>query len=119
MQSIMAESSLKSLLHRQCELTAEVKQLDGDMKSLVYDNYEKFISASDTIKKMKTNVENMETEMTKLGDQIARISDKSAVISQSFASKRHQIRELGGQHHLLKKVRSLNFQGRLIFFRMF
>ena len=30
---------------------AEIKALDSDMKMLVYENYNKFISATDTIKK--------------------------------------------------------------------
>ena len=32
----------------------------------VYENYNKFISATDTIRKMKQNVESMESEMTSL-----------------------------------------------------
>lgn len=37
--------------------------LDSDMQMLVYENYNKFISATETIKRMKTNVEAMDTDM--------------------------------------------------------
>ena len=31
----------------------EIKSLDSDMQTLVYENYNKFISATDTIKKVR------------------------------------------------------------------
>ena len=31
---------------------SEIKSLDSDMQTLVYENYNKFISATDTIKKV-------------------------------------------------------------------
>ena len=34
----------------------EIKELDGDMKTLVYNNYNKFIAATDTIKKVRLSV---------------------------------------------------------------
>jgi len=34
------------------ERVPEVRELDGNMKTLVYDNYNKFISATDTIRKV-------------------------------------------------------------------
>ena len=37
--------------------------MDSDMQNLVYENYNKFISATDTIRKMKHNVADMEREM--------------------------------------------------------
>lgn len=30
----------------------EIREIDGDMKTLVYENYSKFISATDTIRKV-------------------------------------------------------------------
>ena len=37
-------------------LCAELGSLDGDMQTLVYENYNKFISATDTIRQMKSKV---------------------------------------------------------------
>ena len=36
---------------------SEIQSLDSDMQNLVHENYNKFISATDTIRKMKHNVE--------------------------------------------------------------
>lgn len=65
----------------------EVKKLDSDMQMLVYENYNKFISATDTIRKMAQNVEGMETEMTDLKSSMDRIADSSATVNASLESK--------------------------------
>ena len=44
------------LLQRSNELSLEIKELESDMQMLVYENYNKFISATDTIQEMKTKV---------------------------------------------------------------
>lgn len=45
------KSNLESLLQRHVEMAAEIKNLDTDLQMLVYENYNKFISATDTIKR--------------------------------------------------------------------
>lgn len=65
----------------------EVKKLDSDMQMLVYENYNKFISATDTIRKMAQNVEGMETEMTDLKSSMDRIADSSATVNNSLESE--------------------------------
>ena len=62
----------------------EVKKLDSDMQMLVYENYNKFISATDTIRKMAQNVEGMETEMADLKGSMDRISESSATVNASL-----------------------------------
>lgn len=66
----------------------EVKKLDSDMQMLVYENYNKFISATDTIRKMAQNVEGMETEMTDLKSSMDRIANSSATVNASLEGKR-------------------------------
>ncbi len=62
-------------------LYIDIRTLDGDMKTLVYENYEKFISATDTIKNIKTRMESMESEMGKLDEKISQISSIMATSS--------------------------------------
>lgn len=64
-----------------------MKKLDSDMQMLVYENYNKFISATDTIRKMAQNVEGMETEMSDLGSSMDRISDSSAKVNKALESE--------------------------------
>lgn len=45
------KTPLDRLLQRHVEMAAEIKNLDSDMQMLVYENYNKFISATDTIRR--------------------------------------------------------------------
>jgi hypothetical protein len=55
-------------------MAAEIKNLDTDLQMLVYENYNKFISATDTIKRMKTNIVGMEANMEQLLSKVCTIS---------------------------------------------
>lgn len=44
------------IVQRSNELSSEIKELDSDMQMLVYENYNKFIVATDTIQQMKQKV---------------------------------------------------------------
>eukprot|EP00882_Tetradesmus_deserticola_P017552 GHRQ01018803.1.p1 GENE.GHRQ01018803.1~~GHRQ01018803.1.p1 ORF type:complete len:158 (+),score=34.81 GHRQ01018803.1:384-857(+) len=54
------------LLAEHRSMAREIKNLDSDMQQLVYENYNKFIAATDTIRAMKTNVDGMESDMARL-----------------------------------------------------
>lgn len=63
---VLRTMRLDELLTKHQEMSSEIKTLDSDMQILVYENYNKFISATDTIRSMKTNVDGMETNMHEL-----------------------------------------------------
>jgi vacuolar protein sorting-associated protein 51 len=46
------EKSLGELMDLENEVVKEVRCLDSEMQTLVYENYNKFISATDTIRKV-------------------------------------------------------------------
>lgn len=50
--ALCSNSDLKELLRIENELVNEIRGFDGERKALVYDNYSKLISATDTIKKV-------------------------------------------------------------------
>eukprot|EP00916_Digyalum_oweni_P001019 GHVL01002061.1.p1 GENE.GHVL01002061.1~~GHVL01002061.1.p1 ORF type:complete len:837 (-),score=101.40 GHVL01002061.1:1902-4412(-) len=66
---------LRGLLKHHRTLTDEISSLDSDMQMLVYENYQKFICATETIKKMKSNMDIMEVDMTRLNEQVKAIDD--------------------------------------------
>lgn len=43
--------NLEGLLQKHVEMAAEIKNLDTDLQMLVYENYNKFINATETIKR--------------------------------------------------------------------
>ena len=50
---LLSHKSLPELMQRGIAMVSEIKSLDSDMQMLVYENYNKFISATDTIRQMK------------------------------------------------------------------
>lgn len=50
---VIAKTPLPGLISYAANLDADVKSLDRDMQDLVYNNYSKFIGATETIRRMK------------------------------------------------------------------
>jgi hypothetical protein len=63
---MIAAYSVDKLMAEHRGMAREIKNLDSDMQQLVYENYNKFIAATDTIRAMKENVDSMEADMDKL-----------------------------------------------------
>ena len=63
---LLRTSRLDALMVKHVEMSTEIKSLDSDMQMLVYENYNKFISATDTIRSMKSNVDGMDSNMHEL-----------------------------------------------------
>ncbi|KAG7282715.1 hypothetical protein CRUP_017641 [Coryphaenoides rupestris] len=85
----------------------KIRSLDSDMQTLVYENYNKFISATDTIRKMKNDFKKMEDEMDCLSTNMAAITEFSASISGTLQDQHTQITKLSGVHTLLRKLQFL------------
>ncbi|KAI9104587.1 hypothetical protein DFS34DRAFT_603715 [Phlyctochytrium arcticum] len=101
---ILNEMSLPDLIQHDNELVADIKQLDGDMKTLVYENYSKFISATDTVRQMRSNVEKMENQMEELSRNMAKISNASSTIDVELQEQRAKLAQLHGADNLLKRL---------------
>jgi len=102
--SLLRKTPLDRLLQRHVEMAAEIKNLDSDMQMLVYENYNKFISATDTIRRMKENVSGMESNMDQLLDTVTVVRAKSDGVNASLCDRRERIEELNGTRSLLRKI---------------
>ncbi|KAK9722989.1 hypothetical protein K7432_002289 [Basidiobolus ranarum] len=103
-QKMVKKDTLLELIKKDNQLVADIRQLDGDMKTLVYENYNSFITATETLGKMKNNTNNMDAEMTQLRERMSRITTRSSELNGSLREKRQQIKQLSGVHNLLKKL---------------
>ncbi|MED6183997.1 Vacuolar protein sorting-associated protein 51 [Stylosanthes scabra] len=99
MNILANNSNLEGLLKRHVDMAAEIKNLDTDLQMLVYENYNKFISATDTIKRMKSNILGMEGNMEYLLDK-----SRSDSVNTSLFEKREHIEKLHRTCNLLRKV---------------
>lgn len=53
-QTKLRESGLEDLLKTYTRVLGEIRALDAEKKALVYDNYSKLITATETIRKVRT-----------------------------------------------------------------
>ncbi|XP_073106705.1 vacuolar protein sorting-associated protein 51 homolog [Elaeis guineensis] len=101
---LVQKSNLEGLLQKHVEMAAEIKNLDTDLQMLVYENYNKFISATDTIKRMKNNIVGMEANMGQLLAKITSVQSRSDIVNTSLFEKREHIEKLHRTRNLLRKV---------------
>ncbi|MCO5562521.1 hypothetical protein L7F22_016148 [Adiantum nelumboides] len=104
MSSLVHRTNLEGLLQKHVEMAAEIKNLDSDMQMLVYENYNKFISATDTIRRMKENITGMESNVEQLLEKVTAVRTKSDGVNASLFERRECIEELNGTRGLLRKV---------------
>lgn len=86
----------------------DTQTLHSDMQTLVYENYNKFISATDTIRKMKSDFNKMETEMNLLVSNMSSITSFSEQITGTLQGTRQQLIKLSGKHSLLQRLQFLS-----------
>ncbi|XP_078053605.1 vacuolar protein sorting 51 [Augochlora pura] len=113
-QKMLKECTLKQIMDHESEIVRNTQTLHSDMQTLVYENYNKFISATDTIRKMKTDFKEMEESMDMLAKNMDSITSFSDQISSTLQGTRQQIAKLSSVHALLKKLQFLfNLPGNL------
>ncbi|XP_068922439.1 vacuolar protein sorting-associated protein 51 homolog [Petaurus breviceps papuanus] len=107
LDKLRKECPLAQLMDSETDMVRQIRALDSDMQTLVYENYNKFICATDTIRKMKNDFRKMEDEMDRLAATMAVITDFSARISATLQERHQRITKLAGVHALLRKLQFL------------
>lgn len=108
LQKLLKDYSLKQIMDTESAIVKESQTLHSDMQTLVYENYNKFISATDTIRKMKTDFKKMETEMNLLASNMGTITTFSEKITETLQGTRQQLIKLSGKHSLLQRLQFLS-----------
>ncbi|EAU85348.1 vesicular transporter [Coprinopsis cinerea okayama7 len=80
-EQLITTSSLPMLLKQENDLLSEIRQLDSERQSLVYNHHHELIAASDTIGAMKTHAESLEADLDLLRAAFSEISRLSAEVS--------------------------------------
>ncbi|EMD00146.1 hypothetical protein BAUCODRAFT_366359 [Baudoinia panamericana UAMH 10762] len=79
-QSLLSREGLEGVLKVEAGLVGEIRSLDGEKKALVYDNYSKLITATDTIRRMREKMDPL-TQTSTLVNDIGRIAGTAAQLS--------------------------------------
>lgn len=86
-KSVLANQSLEGVLKVEGGLINEIKGLDGERKALVYDNYSKLITATDTIRKMRANMDPLTPTTGTLGMAVGYIAETAATLASAGKSQ--------------------------------
>ncbi|KAF2500661.1 hypothetical protein BU16DRAFT_614383 [Lophium mytilinum] len=84
---ILSKQGLSGVLRVESDLVSQIRNLDGERKSLVYDNYSKLIAATDTIRKMRTNMDPLAPTTSTLSPAISHIAEIAAVLSRDMQDR--------------------------------
>jgi len=92
---MLRNSSLEQLLGEHRTSAKEIKNLESDIQQLVYENYSKFISATNTIRAMKARVDEAMPELHHLKSTMGRWAAVCTRVCLQAAASVH-----GGDVHL-------------------
>ncbi|KAF1938048.1 hypothetical protein EJ02DRAFT_411125 [Clathrospora elynae] len=93
--SLLAKEGLQGVLKVEADLVSQIRNLDSDRKSLVYDNYSKLLSATSTIRRMRGNMDPLAPTTHTLGPAIAHIAETAASLSSSLQGSQSKAEGLG------------------------
>ncbi|KNC31837.1 putative vacuolar protein sorting-associated protein 51 [Lucilia cuprina] len=108
LERLLKDCTLKQIMDTEAAVVKDTQTLHSDMQTLVYENYNKFISATDTIRKMKNDFKQMETDMNLLKDKMGTITTFSEQITGTLQGTRSQLCKLSEKHSLLKRLQFLS-----------
>lgn len=104
---LLKHANLKQIMDKEAEIVTQSQFLQSEMQTLVYENYNKFISATETVRKMRTDFKIMQEEMNKLSENMNKITSFSAQISDSLKESGNNVSRLCGTRQLLDKLQFL------------
>ncbi|KAL4420694.1 hypothetical protein ABPG75_010350 [Micractinium tetrahymenae] len=107
LKKVLKETRLAELTARQRDLLAEVAGLDCDMQMLVYENYNKFITATDTIRQMSSSMEGMDDRMKALRQLIDGVVATSDEVHGKLQQRQQEVEELGAVRALMHKLQAV------------
>ncbi|KAI4144087.1 MAG: hypothetical protein L6R39_004325, partial [Caloplaca ligustica] len=102
-QGLLERESLQGLLKIENGLINEIRGLDGEKKALVYDNYSKLITATDTIRKMRTNMDPLIPTTSTLEPAIAHIAETAAALAETLHGRSEKVNEEGDGEAMVRK----------------
>ncbi|CAB3260794.1 unnamed protein product [Arctia plantaginis] len=107
MDCLLKCATLKQVMDKEAEVVTQSQFLQSEMQTLVYENYNKFISATETVRKMRTDFKIMQEEMNKLSENMNKITSFSTEISDSLRDSGNNVSRLCGTRQLLDKLQFL------------
>uniref|UniRef100_A0A8R1XWD7 Vacuolar protein sorting-associated protein 51 homolog n=1 Tax=Onchocerca volvulus TaxID=6282 RepID=A0A8R1XWD7_ONCVO len=106
LSDLFRKKNLDELVQVEEDMVHNVRRLDSEMQQLVYENYNKFLTATSTVKKMQSDFMEMGQKMEGLSKRMSKIATLSKDLSSAFSKHRANVSQLSDAN---KKVKSLQF----------
>jgi hypothetical protein len=103
-KELLNASRAEDLVGTDAKMSHEIRTLDSDMQMLVYENYSRFISATETIRRMKLNVEGMEDDMLSVQSKMEAISKQSAMLDSTLSPRWEEVAKLVKLQSVLERL---------------
>lgn len=106
-QKHVLQASVHELLETEEHLACQVRTLDSSLQTLVYENYSRFIQATEAIKSIGVHVQSNEAGLQKLTEGMSTIQDTSRTVEASVGTLRDQVVEKLRVKRLLTRLDTL------------
>jgi hypothetical protein len=104
---MIKETRLGALVGQHRSLAADVGALDSDMQTLVYENYNKFIVATDIIRAMDGAMEGLDSRLRQLENLIGGAVNRSETVNGTLEQHQASIMDLKNTRELLYQLQLL------------
>uniref|UniRef100_A0A0N4ZN89 Vacuolar protein sorting-associated protein 51 homolog n=1 Tax=Parastrongyloides trichosuri TaxID=131310 RepID=A0A0N4ZN89_PARTI len=107
MSELSKRKTLDELIALDEQMIFSVRKLDGEMQQLVYENYNKFLTAVGTVKEMKKEFSTIDDQMCNLSNSIKNISNSTKHLCNVFGSHREAVKKLTDQNKTIKSLQCI------------
>lgn len=101
------KSSVHPLLETEEALACQVRTLDSSMQTLVYENYSRFIEATDAVRNIGVNVQCNAGNLKKLSSSVVEAGETAREVETSCGKLRDQVVEKLRTKRLLQRLETL------------
>lgn len=101
---LIKNNNLTSLMDEESKLFRQIRMLNSEFHTLLYENYNKLISAAQIIGQMSNNFDHMEQEINTLSDNMGEIIKKSDHLSSNLSDKFKNLSKLSSTYSTLKQL---------------
>ena len=96
--------STPNLLAHENTLVSEIRSLDNELQTLVYDNYTKFLGASDIVKDLGSHISTLRDKISTLKISLNNVSNHFNQMNNIIDPNRQKVHRLIGISRLLERV---------------
>ncbi|CAI5438994.1 unnamed protein product [Caenorhabditis angaria] len=102
---LLREKSLDELVKEEEEMVSSVRRLDSDVHQIVYENYNKFLTATNTVRKIQDEFNQLDTEMISLSDSMKTISGLIGNLDGVLGERREDVLQLGSSYKVVNSLK--------------